>query len=124
MDATTYRAIWNGTMIAESDDTIVVDGYRYFPIEAVHCEYLSDSSHRSVCGWKGQASYYDVVVDGKRNRDAAWYYPHPKPAAGAVRGRIGFWQGVRIKAVATHGAEPADQRRGTSFLHRWRRVRA
>ena len=97
MDATTYRAIWNGTMIAESDDTIVVDGYRYFPIEAVHCEYLSDSSHRSVCGWKGQASYYDVVVDGEVNRDAAWYYLEPKAAASSIAGWIAFWHGVTIE---------------------------
>ncbi len=83
-------------MLAESDDVVVVDGYTYFPTDAVRWELLEPSAHRSVCPWKGQANYYSVVVDGARNDDAAWEYREPKPAAAAVRGRIGFWRGVRV----------------------------
>lgn len=95
----TYRAIWNDVVIAESDDTIVVDGYRYFPTASVHDEHLIPSTHHSVCGWKGQASYCDVTVGGATDQNAAWYYADPKPAAGMVVGYIGFWHGVRIEVV-------------------------
>lgn len=91
------RATWNGTVIAESDDVVVVDGYTYFRRDAVRPELMAPSDHTSVCPWKGQASYYTVVVDGQRNPDAAWEYRDPKPAAAAVRDRIAFWRGVRVE---------------------------
>lgn len=89
-------ATWNGTVIAESDKTVVVEGNHYFPAEAVRSEYLKDSDRTSVCPWKGRASYYTLVVDGAENRDAAWYYPDPKPDAEHVRGRVAFWRGVEV----------------------------
>lgn len=93
------RAVWNGVVIAESDDVTVVDGYTYFPASAVDHRYLRASETRSRCYWKGVASYYDVAVEGQVNRDAAWHYPNPSAeAAPLVRGRIGFWRGVRIEA--------------------------
>ncbi|MEJ5343794.1 MAG: DUF427 domain-containing protein [Chloroflexus sp.] len=91
------RAIWNGAVIAESPTTIVVEGNHYFPPESVHREYLRDSQTHTVCPWKGTASYYDVVVNGQVNRDAAWYYPTPKEAARQIAGYIAFWRGVRIE---------------------------
>lgn len=95
----TYRAIWNDVVIAESDSTVVVDGYRYFPEASVHHEFLVPSSHHSVCGWKGRASYFDVSVGGEVNRNAAWHYPAPMPGAWVVNGCIGFWRGVRIEEI-------------------------
>lgn len=95
------RAIWNGAVLAESDDVVVVDGYSYFPRDAVNFDLLVESPHTSVCGWKGRARYYSVVVDGAENRDAAWYYPTPSVAARKVDGRIAFWRGVRIVADDT-----------------------
>ncbi|MBB6097551.1 uncharacterized protein (DUF427 family) [Deinobacterium chartae] len=91
------RAIWNGRVIAESDDTVVVEGNHYFPLEAVRHEYLRPSSTRTTCPWKGEASYYSLEVDGQRNPDAAWFYPEPKDAARAIRGRVAFWRGVRVQ---------------------------
>lgn len=91
------RAIWNGAVIAESDRCEIVEGNRYFPPEAVKREFLRESSSHTVCGWKGIASYYDVVVGGEVNRDAAWTYPQTKPAADNVRGYIAFWHGVKIE---------------------------
>ncbi len=91
------RAVWNGVVIAEAPETTVVDGYHYFPSESVRWEHLQPSPHRSVCGWKGEASYYSIVVDGAANRDAAWVYTSPKPAAEPIKGQIGFWRGVRIE---------------------------
>jgi len=91
------QAFWNGKLIAESDATVVVEGNHYFPPEALVREHFENSSTTTVCGWKGQASYYDVVVDGQRNTDAAWYYPTPKDAAADIRGRVAFWRGVEIK---------------------------
>jgi len=91
------RAIWNGAVIAESDRTVVVEGNHYFPPESVKKEYLSPSENHTTCPWKGVASYYDVVVDGKVNPDAAWYYPAPKPAAEEIEGRLAFWRGVRVE---------------------------
>lgn len=90
------QATWNGAVIAESDETIVVEGNHYFPPEAVKQAYLRGSDHTSRCVWKGLASYYSVVVDGKENRDAAWYYPDPSPAAREITGRIAFWKGVSV----------------------------
>jgi len=87
--------------VAESDATIVVDGYRYFPAASVQDDHLVASSHHSVCGWKGQASYYDVTAGTEPNRNAAWYYPDPKPAARMVDGYIGFWKGIGIEEAPT-----------------------
>jgi uncharacterized protein (DUF427 family) len=90
------KAIWNGVVIAESDDGVVVEGNYYFPLESVEKQYLAEAQTQSVCPWKGVASYYDVVVDGKTNKDAAWYYPTPKPGAEQVKDRVAFWRGVRV----------------------------
>ena len=84
-------------MIAESDDVVVVDGYTYFPRDAVRPEVLDPSDHASTCAWKGRANYHAVVVEGQRNSNAAWEYRDPKPEAEAVRGRIAFWRGVQIE---------------------------
>ena len=90
------RATWNGAVIAESDRTVEVEGNQYFPIDAVRREHLRDSSTHTNCPWKGVASYYDVVVDGQVNKDAAWYYPTPKDAARQIAGHVAFWRGVRV----------------------------
>ncbi len=91
------RAIWNGTEIAASDRCVVVEGNQYFPAETVNREYLRDSATHTVCNWKGTASYYDVVVNGEINKDAAWYYPQPKPEAANINGYIAFWKGVMVE---------------------------
>ena len=91
-------ASWNGTVLAESDDTVVVEGNHYFPREAVRDDVLVDSARSSACPWKGTASYFSVVVDGQTNADAAWYYPEPKDAAAEIRGRVAFWKGVEVQA--------------------------
>jgi uncharacterized protein (DUF427 family) len=90
------KAVWNGAIIAESDDTIVVEGNHYFPADSVNKEYLTPSSTHTTCPWKGVASYHHLVVDGNTNKDAAWYYPEPKPAAKEIAGRIAFWRGVEV----------------------------
>ena len=90
------RAIWNGEVLAESEDTVVVDGNHYFPADSVRQELLQPSATTTVCGWKGTASYYDVVVGGSVNSDAAWYYPAPKDAARQIAGRIAFWRGIQV----------------------------
>lgn len=90
------RAVWNGVVIAESENTVVVEGNHYFRPESVRAEHLRPSDNHTVCGWKGTASYYDVVVGGAVNRDAAWCYPDPKPAAARVASRIAFWRGVEV----------------------------
>ena len=92
----TITATWNGAVLAKSDDTVVVEGNHYFRPEDVDMTFLEPSEHHTVCGWKGTASYYDVVVDGARNANAAWYYPETKPEAEHVRGRIAFWHGVQV----------------------------
>ena len=91
------KAIFNGVAIAQSDDTIVVEGNHYFPPESLHQEYFQPSDKHTACPWKGLASYYNVVVDGKINKDAAWYYPDPKPAAKQIKDRVAFWRGVEVK---------------------------
>jgi len=91
------RAIWNGAVIAESDDTVVVEGNHYFPRASLHTEYLVSSDRTSVCHWKGTASYYDVVVDGEINPAAAWYYADPSEAAAVIRDRVAFWRGVAVE---------------------------
>jgi len=90
-------ATWNGAVLAESDDCIVVEGNQYFPPDSLHWEYFKSSVHTSVCGWKGTAQYYDIEVGGERNANAAWYYPETKQAADHIRGRVAFWKGVQIK---------------------------
>lgn len=90
------RAMWNGAVIAESDDTVVVEGNHYFPRSAVVDRYVEDSVTTSVCPWKGTANYLTLSVDGERNVDAAWYYATPKPAAAEIEGRVAFWRGVQV----------------------------
>lgn len=91
-------ATWNGTVLAQSDDTVVVEGNHYFPPESLRDEQFRASDHTSVCPWKGLASYKHVVVDGAVNENAAWFYPEPKPAAAEIRGRVAFWKGVQVTA--------------------------
>ncbi|HSE01940.1 MAG TPA: DUF427 domain-containing protein [Burkholderiales bacterium] len=91
------KAIWNGRVVAESARCETVEGNHYFPPDAVRHELLKESATHTTCGWKGVASYYDVVVDGVINKDAAWYYPDPKPAAANIAGYIAFWKGVKIE---------------------------
>jgi uncharacterized protein (DUF427 family) len=90
------KAIWNGTVIADSSDTVEVEGNQYFPRASVKSSYLKDSGTHTTCPWKGVASYYSLEVDGKRNEDAAWYYPQPKDEAKMVTDRIAFWRGVEV----------------------------
>jgi len=90
------KAQWNGVTIAESDDTIVVEGNHYFPADSVRPEFLNSSSTQTTCPWKGQASYYTLEVDGQVNEAAAWYYPEPKAEAERIRGRVAFWKGVEV----------------------------
>lgn len=90
------EARWNGSLIASSDDTVVVEGNHYFPAEAVNAALLQPSNTTTVCPWKGTAHYYSLHVDSADNRDAAWYYPDPKAKAENIRGRIAFWKGVQV----------------------------
>jgi uncharacterized protein (DUF427 family) len=91
------KAIWNGTVLAESDKCVVVEGNQYFPPDAIKKEYFKDSNTHTTCPWKGVASYYSVEVDGKVNKDAAWYYPTTKDAAKNIEGYIAFWKGVKVE---------------------------
>jgi uncharacterized protein (DUF427 family) len=90
------KAMWNGAVLAESDKAEVVEGNHYFPADSLRREHFQDSATHTVCSWKGTASYYDVVVDGQTNKDAAWYYPAPKDAARNVAGHVAFWKGVQV----------------------------
>jgi uncharacterized protein (DUF427 family) len=90
------KAIWNEQTIAESENTVVVENNHYFPKDAVKPAYLVESQTHTTCPWKGLASYYSLVVDGKTNPDAAWYYPDPKPAANQIKDHIAFWKGVQV----------------------------
>ncbi|MCC5945611.1 MAG: DUF427 domain-containing protein [Bernardetiaceae bacterium] len=92
------KAIWNGKVIAESHDTIVIEGNHYFPADSMKSEYYKKSQHTSVCPWKGTASYYHLEVEGKTNENAVWYYPEPKQGAIDIKGRIAFWKGVELVA--------------------------
>ncbi|HCT76657.1 MAG TPA: hypothetical protein DGT23_08725 [Micromonosporaceae bacterium] len=103
------QAVWNGVVLAESDDTVVVEGNHYFPPESVHWEYLSKSASHTVCPWKGIASYHTITVDRVSNPDAAWFYPHPTPLARKVKDRIAFWHGVRVEE-ATETVDRQEQR--------------
>ena len=90
------KAIWNGAVIAESDDTVVVEGNHYFPKDSVNWDLLRATATRTTCPWKGEASYWTIAVDGQENRDAVWAYPDPKPAASQVADRVAFWRGVAV----------------------------
>ena len=90
------KAVWNNALIAESDDTVVVEGNYYFPLESVNQAYLQASDHTSFCGWKGTANYYHINVAGKQNSDAAWYYAEPLSGAKQIAGRVAFWRGVVV----------------------------
>ncbi|MEI6419318.1 MAG: DUF427 domain-containing protein [Sphingomonadales bacterium] len=90
------RAEWNGHIIADTPDTVVVEGNHYFPAAAVDPALLQPSATTSVCGWKGTANYYNLVVGGAENRDAVWYYADPKPQAAKIKGRLAFWKGVKV----------------------------
>lgn len=91
------RALWNGTVIAESDQTVMVEGNHYFPPASVHTELLRPSTKQTHCPWKGDASYYSLSVDGATNVDAAWYYPDPKSAAAEIKDHVAFWRGVTVE---------------------------
>ncbi|MBX9399218.1 DUF427 domain-containing protein [Streptomyces sp. TRM72054] len=93
------RAVWNGAVIAEAPRTVVVEGNHYFPPEALRREYFTKTRSRSLCFWKGLARYYTVTVDGRTNRNAAWYYPHPSPLARRIKNHVAFWQGVTIEGA-------------------------
>jgi thioredoxin len=109
------RAVWNGEVIAESDDTVVIEGNHYFPVESVRVDLLRSSTTTSVCPWKGRASYYSIVAGGKENRDAAWFYPTPSTAASAVTDHVAFWHGVKIE----DDGGPAQRK---SFFGRFRKT--
>ena len=91
------KAIWNGTVIAQSDDTVLVEGNHYFPEHTLERAYVNFSNHKTMCPWKGQANYYSLIVNGNLNQDAVWYYADPKPEAEAIRGRVAFWNGVKVE---------------------------
>ena len=91
------RATWNGVVLAESEDGIVVEGNYYFPRESVNMEFFRPSQSHTTCHWKGLASYYDIVMDGQTNKDAAWYYPNPSEAAKLIRDHVAFWRGVKVE---------------------------
>lgn len=90
------KAIWKDAVLAESDDTVVVEGNHYFPADSINRAYFQPSDTHTTCPWKGEASYYDVVVDGQVNSDAAWYYPEPKEAAANIKDHVAFWKGVKV----------------------------
>ncbi len=90
------KATWNGEVIAETNDTVVVEGNHYFPADSLKKEYFSPNDQKTTCHWKGEASYYDVNVNGQQNKGAAWFYPSPLPAAAEIKDRVAFWRGVRV----------------------------
>ncbi len=104
----TMRAIWKGTVLAESDDTVVVEDNHYFPPESLHREYFVTNEAHTVCPWKGVASYYTVTVDGVSNPDAAWYYPQPLPLARKIKNRVAFWRGVQVETLADEDAHSQE----------------
>lgn len=109
-----YRAIWNDAVLAESDHTEIVEDNHYFPRESLHTEFFGASPTSSQCYWKGSASYYTITVNGKINKDAAWYYAQPSPAAGSIRDHVAFWKGVRVVEVteAGHSSQPGRKDSG------------
>ena len=92
------KAVWKDVVVAESDDTVVVEGNHYFPESALKREFFTFSNHKTTCAWKGQASYLSLLVDGEMNTDAAWFYADPRPAAEEIKGRVAFWKGVKVTA--------------------------
>lgn len=90
------KALWNDVVIAESDKTIVIEGNHYFPPDSIRMEYFKESRTHSTCPWKGKASYYNIVVNGQTNPDAAWYYPEPKAKASEIKAYVAFWKGVQV----------------------------
>jgi uncharacterized protein (DUF427 family) len=109
------KALWNNAVLAESDETIVVEGNHYFPPDSVDTSYLHPSERHSACPWKGVASYYDIEVDGERLEGAAWYYPDPRPAARQISGYVAFWKGVQV--VSSDELDELEQRSwGRRFL--------
>ncbi|QGZ88287.1 DUF427 domain-containing protein [Microcystis aeruginosa] len=91
------KAIWNGAVVAESDNCEIVEGNYYFPPDTIKAEYFQPSNTHTICSWKGEASYYTLRVNGQDNKDAAWYYPDPKPKAQNIKGYIAFWRGVQVE---------------------------
>ena len=91
------KASWNGVTIAESDDTVVVEGNHYFPESALRRDYVVGSNHHTMCSWKGEASYYSLLVDGDINVDGVWYYAEPLEAAAEIKDRVAFWKGVQVR---------------------------
>ena len=91
------KATWNGVVLAESNDTVMVEGNHYFPLSSINKEFFQSNSRTSVCPWKGTASYFDIVVDGQTNAGAAWHYPHPKDGAEQITDRVAFWRGVVVE---------------------------
>lgn len=91
------KATWQGTRLAESSDTVIVEGNHYFPMDSLRADLFVKSEKQTVCPWKGTASYFDVLVDGHLNKEAAWYYPDPLPAAENIRNRVAFWKGVAVE---------------------------
>ena len=92
------KATWNGAVLAQSDETVVVEGNHYFPSDSINQAYFQGSDTHTTCPWKGEASYYNVVVDGQVNKDSAWYYPDPKSAAKEIKDRVAFWRGVKVES--------------------------
>ena len=91
------KAIWNGKVLAESNDTIVIEGNHYFPPESINREYFQDSGTQTTCPWKGKANYYNIVDNGDTNKDAAWYYPNPSSMASVIKDYVAFWRGVNVE---------------------------
>jgi uncharacterized protein (DUF427 family) len=91
------KATWHGATLAESDETVVVESNHYFPADSIRREYFSESDRHTTCPWKGEASYYDIAVNGEVNKDAVWYYPEPKQAAANIKNRVAFWKGVVVE---------------------------
>jgi uncharacterized protein (DUF427 family) len=109
-----FQAVWQGAVLAESDQTVKVEGNQYFPPQSLRREFLTPSATTSTCPWKGTASYYDVTVDGQVNKDAAWYYPQPSPAAAQIAGHVAFWHGVRVRQVSDASQAEDGASRGST----------
>ena len=92
------KAIWQDTVVAESDNTVLVEGNHYFPAASLDPKFIAFSNHQTTCAWKGKANYYSLLVNGEMNTDAVWYYPDPKPEAEMVRDHVAFWKGVQVRA--------------------------
>jgi len=98
LETKTMKATWNGVTVAESDDTVLVEGNHYFPMSSLNRDHVTFSNHKTTCPWKGTASYYSLLVNGELNTDAAWYYADPKPEAEEIRDRVAFWKDVKVSA--------------------------